>query len=304
MRLLTRSDFDGLACGALLKELGMIDSWKFVHPKDIQDGLVEVSENDIMANIPYVKGCGLWFDHHSSESERLGSNIKFNGESRLADSAARVIYDYYGGKDRLPQFEDMIIAVDKVDAAKLTIEEVLNPVGWVLLGFMMDPRTGLGRFREFRISNYALMEILIDACRTQSIDEILLNPDVSERAELYYEQDALFREMVKEHTLIYGNAIVTDLRGVDTIYAGNRFVIYSLYPQANISLWIVDGRGKLNCPIAVGHSIINRTSKTNVGALMLKYGGGGHHQVGTCQVDYDDASLVISELVKAINLDG
>jgi nanoRNase/pAp phosphatase (c-di-AMP/oligoRNAs hydrolase) len=304
MRLLTRSDFDGLACCALLKELGVIDSYKFVHPKDIQDGLVEVSENDVLANIPYVPGCKLWFDHHSSELERLGSGIVFEGCSRLEDSCARVIYEYYGGKEKLPHFETMVTAVDKVDSAKLTAEEILSPQGWVLLGFIMDPRTGLGRYRQFRIANYQLMEEMIEACRVQDIDEILQNPDVQERVKLYYEQDALFREMARKYTKVYGNAIVTDLRGVETIYTGNRFLIYSLYPEQNISLWIVDGRGKLNCPIAIGHSILNRTSKTNVGALCLKYGGGGHPQVGTCQVDYDDADRVIGEIIEKINADG
>ncbi len=304
MRLLTRSDFDGLACGALLKEIGIIDSCKFVHPKDLQDGLVEVSENDVLANVPYVKGCKLWFDHHSSESTRLGSEIVFEGESRIADSAARVIYDYYGGKARFPQFDAMIEAVDKVDAAKISAEDILNPTGWILLGFIMDPRTGLGRFREFRISNYELMETLIDACRKSTIDEILEMPDVKERAKLYFEQNALFIEMVKAHTKTDGNVIISDLRDVDPIYSGNRFIVYSLFPQQNISLWIVDGRNKQNCPIAVGHSIINRTSKTDVGALMLKYGGGGHRQVGTCQVNYDDTSRVIAELVSTMKTDG
>lgn len=304
MRLLTRSDFDGLACGALLKELGIVDSWKFVHPKDIQDGLVEVTGDDVLANVPYVPGCKLWFDHHSSESERLGANISFEGESRLADSAARVIYEYYGGKARLPHFEDMIVAVDKVDAAKLTREEILDPTGWVLLGFLMDPRTGLGRFRQFRISNYALMEDLMEACRTQNIEQIMENPDVIERIALYFEQNELFRGMIQAHTKTRGNVIVTDLRGVEPIYTGNRFLIYSLFPDQNISIWAVDGRAKLNCPIAVGHSVLNRTSQTDVGALMLKHGGGGHRQVGTCQVPYEDADRVIDALVAKMNEDG
>ncbi len=304
MRLLTRSDFDGLACAALLKELGVIDHWKFVHPKDLQDGIIEVTENDVLANVPYVEGCKMWFDHHSSEQDRLGADIVFEGESRHEDSAARVIYEFYGGKNRLPHFEEMIVAVDKVDAAKLTKDEILNPEGWVLLGFIMDPRTGLGRFRNFRISNYELMETLIDSCRTQNITEILANPDVAERVELYFEQDALFRAMVEEHTFTRGNVIVTDLRNVDTIYTGNRFLIYSLYPEQNISIWVVDGRNKQNCPIAVGHSVINRSSKTNVGSLLLKYGGGGHNQVGTCQVEYDDATQVLSELIAKMNADG
>ena len=303
MRLLTRSDFDGLACAALLKELGVIDHWKFVHPKDMQDGLEEVTGNDVLANVPYVKGCGLWFDHHSSEEERLGKDIVFEGASRIEDSAARVVYEYYGGKDKMGKFESMVKAVDKVDSAKLTKEEILNPDGWVLLGFIMDPRTGLGRFRDFRISNYELMEFLIDECANKSIDEILSNPDVQERVKLYFEQDELFRKMIAEHTTVDGNVIITDLRGVDPIYTGNRFTIYSLYPEQNISIWAVDGRNKQNCPLAVGHSILNRTCKTNVGALMLKHGGGGHFQVGTCQVPYSDADIVIRELVEAMKSD-
>ena len=303
MRLLTRSDFDGLACATILKEQGIIDHWKFVHPKDVQDGLIEVTDQDVLANIPYVKGCRMWFDHHSSEQERLGMDIVFEGVSRLEDSAARVIYEYYGGKEKIPQFETMVQAVDKVDSAKLSKEEILNPEGWVLLGFIMDPRTGLGRFRNFRISNYELMENLIDDCATKNIDEILQSPDVVERSELYFEQDALFREMVAAHTRVDGNAIITDLRNVETIYSGNRFLIYSLYPEQNVSVWAVDGRGNLNCPIAVGHSILNRTCKTDVGALMLRFGGGGHFQVGTCQVDYADADAAIEAIVGKLKED-
>ncbi len=283
MRLLTRSDFDGLACAVLLKELGVIDTLKFVHPKDIQDGLVEVSSDDVLANVPYVPGCGMWFDHHSSEKERLGQNLHFTGDSRIADSAARVIYDYYQGDARLPKFAEMITAVDKVDSAKLSIDEIQNPTGWVLLGFIMDPCTGLGRFRNFRISNYELMEKLIDACHSQTIDQILRDPDVKERIDLYQEQDALFKDMVAKMSKTNGNVIVSDLRGVRTIHAGNRFLVYSVFPEQNISLWIVDGKNKENCAIACGHSVLNRTSHTDVGSLMLKYGGGGHKQVGTCQ---------------------
>ena len=303
MRLLTRSDFDGLACAALLKELGVIDHWKFVHPKDLQDGMIEVTDNDVLANVPYVKGCKMWFDHHSSENERLGSDIVFEGESRIEDSAARVIYEYYGGREKLQKLEKMVAAVDKVDSAKLTKDEIQNPEGWVLLGFVMDPRTGLGRFRDFRISNYELMEFLIDECASKDIEEILCNPDVRERVNLYFEQEALFREMLARYTRIDGNAIITDLRGVDTIYTGNRFTIYGLYPEQNISLWIVDGRGKQNCPIAVGHSILNRTCKTDVGSLMLKYGGGGHFRVGTCQVAYEHADKTIDEIMGVIKAD-
>ncbi|MCL2054698.1 MAG: exopolyphosphatase [Oscillospiraceae bacterium] len=283
MRLVTRSDFDGLACGALLKDVGIIDHWQFAHPKDLQDGLIEVTPKDCLANVPYVEGCGLWFDHHSSEFERTELAGKYVGESRLEDSCARIIYDYYGGKARFSHYEDMMIAVDKVDAGKLTREEILNPSGWILVGFLMDPRTGLGRWRNFTISNYQLMEKLIDCCRTMSTDEILELPDVKERIEIYLEQNEKFIEMVKKYTRVEKDVIISDLRGVDPIYSGNRFVIYSLYPEQNISAWIVSGRGGKGCAAAVGYSILNRSSNVNVGRLMLKYGGGGHHNVGTCQ---------------------
>lgn len=303
MRLLTRADFDGLACGALLKELGVIDSWTLVHPKDMQDGKVEVTDNDVLANVPYVPGCKMWFDHHVSEKERLG-DIKFEGDSRHADSAARVIYDYYDGDNKLPRFREMVKWVDKVDSAQLSIDEIQNPSDWILLGFIMDPRTGLGRFRKYTISNLQLMEKLIEKCRTNTIEQILADPDVAERIKVYREQNDLFKEMVKKVTRTDGNVIVSDLRGVETIHAGNRFIIYAMYPEQNISLWAVDGRQKMNCPIAVGHSIVNRTSKTDVGALMLKHGGGGHRQVGTCQVPYADADKVIAELVEKMKRDG
>jgi len=303
MRLLTRSDFDGLACAVILKELRIIDSWKFVHPKDLQDGIIDVTDNDVLANVPYVKGCKMWFDHHSSENARLGEDLVFEGESRIADSAARVIYEYYGGKDKIPQFETMVVATDKVDSAKLSASEILNPQNWVLLGFIMDPRTGLGRFREFRISNYELMENLIDECAKKPIEEILKNPDVQERVELYFEQDCCFKEMLVNHTKTEENIIVTDLRDVEAIYTGNRFLIYSLFPEQNVSVWIVDGRNKQNCSIAVGHSVLNRTCKTNVGALMLKHGGGGHNQVGTCQVAYEDTDKVIEDIINTMKAD-
>jgi nanoRNase/pAp phosphatase (c-di-AMP/oligoRNAs hydrolase) len=300
MRLLTRSDFDGLACGALLEFLGLIDEWKFVHPKDIQDGLVEATDNDILANIPYIKGCKLWFDHHSSETERLGKKVYFDGVSKRAPSCARVVYDYYGGDAKLGRFRTMIEYVDKVDSGNLTADEILDPKGWILLGFIMDPRTGLGRFRNFTISNYDLMKELALACTKKTIDQILAMPDVKERLDVYFEQHNLFIEMIKTRARVDKNVIITDLRGVDPIYAGNRFLIYTLFPEQNISLWVVDGRNKVNAAITVGYSILNRTATVDVGSLLLKYGGGGHHQVGTCQVAYEDASRVIDEIVEKL----
>lgn len=300
MRLVTRSDFDGLACGALLLEAGIIDSWKFVHPKDLQDGLFEVGDNDCLANVPFVEGCALWFDHHSSEQERLELNGKYNGESRPAPSCARIIYEYYGGRERFPQFDDMMEAVDKVDSGNLIIDEVLNPKGWILIGFLMDPRTGLGRWRQFTVPNYKLMEGLMKACHTMTTNEILNLSDVKERIEVYNEQTEKFKEMVKKYTRVEGNVIISDLRGVDPIYTGNRFMIYSMYPEQNISAWIVNGKGGLGCSAAVGYSILNRTSNIDVGHLMLKYNGGGHKQVGTCQFSDENMETELPKMLKEL----
>lgn len=297
MRLLTRSDFDGLACAVFLKEAGVIDHWKFVHPKDLQDGLIEVTQDDCLANVPFVEGCGLWFDHHSSEEERNAYKGKYKGESRYSPSCAHIIYDYYGGRERFPRYDDLLEAVDKVDSANLTFEEVLHPNDWILLGFIMDPRTGLGRFRNFRISNYALMEEMINWCSTMNIHEIMAEADVRERIELYWDQTEKFIDMVKQHTTVQNKIIISDLRGIDPIYTGNRFLIYGLYPDANISVWIVNGKGGKGCSAAVGYSIMNRTCTIDVGALMLKYGGGGHRVVGTCQFSDDTMEENLEQLL-------
>ncbi len=300
MRLVTRSDFDGLACGALLLEAGVIDHWMFAHPKDLQDGLVEITENDCLANVPYVPGCGMWFDHHSSEMERLELAGKYKGESRITPSCARIIYEYYGGKEKFPNFDDMMIAVDKVDSGNLTIDEIMNPTGWILVGFLMDPRTGLGRWRKFTVSNYQLMEKLMVACKDKTTEEILAMPDVIERIEVYNEQTENFKKMVTEHTRVEGKVIITDLRGVEPIYTGNRFMIYSMYPEQNISAWIVSGRGGMGCSAAVGYSIINKTCDVNVGSLMLKYHGGGHKKVGTCQFTDENMATELPKMLEEL----
>ncbi|RKN84875.1 exopolyphosphatase [Paenibacillus ginsengarvi] len=305
MRLITRSDFDGLVCAMLFKKLGMIDEMKFVHPKDVQDGLIEVTENDILANVPYAPGCGLWFDHHSSELIRGGDSIKFEGETRIAPSAARVVYDYYGGRDKFgPELDDIMAGVDKADAAQFSRDDILHPAGWDLLSFIMDARTGLGRYRDYRISNYQLMEDLVHHCAVLPVGDIMQLPDVQERVKRYFELDGQYQEMLAAHTRTDGNVIVTDLRGVDPIFPGNRFMIYALYPEQNISIWIVDGKNKQNCVFACGHSIVNRGCKTDIGALMLSYGGGGHVAAGTCQVAYESADEVLAQLVATMNSNG
>lgn len=303
MQLLTRSDFDGLICATLLKHLGLIDSYRFVHPKDVQDGKYAVTMDDVLANVPFVPGCGLWFDHHSSEQERLG-DVPYAGRYAVAPSCARVIWDYYGGYDAFPyHFDEMMAAVDRCDSGNLTHDDIEHPSGWVLLSFIMDPRTGLGRYRDYRISNYQLNEALVDYCRTMPIDEILALPDVQERVARYWEQDALFREMIRANATQDGNAVVLDLRRQDEIYTGNRFTIYTMFPGANISLLVTMGFKGQNTVITCGHSITNRTCTTDVGSLMLQYGGGGHRAVGTCQVEHEDADRVIAQMLARINGD-
>ncbi|MDR0785899.1 MAG: exopolyphosphatase [Treponema sp.] len=301
MRLITRSDFDGLACSALLEALGLVNEWLFVHPKDIQDGKVVATDNDIVANVPYIKGCKLWFDHHSSETERLGKDVYFEGVSRPAPSCARVVYEYYGGDERLKQFSELIRYVDKTDSADLSIDEIMNPKEWILLGFIVDPRTGLGRIHNFTISNFELMKKLSHGELAKPVEEILSLPDVKERVDVYFEQQSLFIESMKKYAKAQGKVIVVDLRGVESIPAGNRFLLYTLFPEQNISVWTVDGKQKQNSVITVGYSIVNKTSTIDVGSLMLKYGGGGHKQVGTCQVPYADAERVMAEIIAEAN---
>ncbi len=303
MRLLTRSDFDGIACAVLLKEMGLMDEMVYAHPKDLQAGDVAVTKDDILANVPYVEGCGLWFDHHSSEEERLNLEGRYEGRSMRAPSAARVICDYYG-PEKFEKFAEMLEYVDKVDSGQLTEEEILNPTGWVLLGFICDPRTGLGYHKEYRISNLQLMHDLMGYLGEKSIDEILVLPDVQERVQRYIENDERCKQFLQEHSRVDGPVVITDARGVGQLPPGNRFLVYSLYPATNISIRLIDGKGKEFVALSVGYSVLLRTSTVDVGSLMLRYGGGGHRMVGTCQVPYADADRVLGEVIAAIKAEG
>jgi nanoRNase/pAp phosphatase (c-di-AMP/oligoRNAs hydrolase) len=307
MRLLTRSDFDGLACAVLLVEVGVVDDYKFVHPKDLQDGLVEVDENDVLANVPFVPGCGLWFDHHSSERERLGIMEKhdFEGSSMIVPSCARVIYDYYGGAKTFAKFDEngMMEAVDKCDSGQLAMDDILRPDGWVMLSYLMDPRTGLGYHKDYRVSNYSLMADLIQYCRTMSAEHILTLPDVVERVDRYYAQEEAYEAMLRRCAHTEGNVLVLHLLDEDELAPGNRFKEYALWPGQNISLRIFWGQRRENVVFSCGHSILNRSSQTNVGELMLHYGGGGHTRVGTCQVPISKWKQVRNELIEAMRED-
>jgi oligoribonuclease NrnB/cAMP/cGMP phosphodiesterase (DHH superfamily) len=300
MRLLTRSDFDGICCAVLLEDLGVVDEMVYAHPKDLQDGKITVTENDVLANVPYVEGVGMWFDHHSSEEERL-SMVSFKGVSDQAPSTARLIYDYYDGHEKLTKFDEMMKYVDKVDSADLSEDEILNPEKWVLLGLICDPRTGLGYHQDFKTSNLELMQNLVQYIRTMNIDEILEHDDVKERVAKYFENDAKCKEFIKETSRVEGKVVVQDTRGMDAMPPGNRFLVYSLFPDTNISVRILDAKGAESVSISVGHSITNKTSDIDVGSLMLHFGGGGHTKVGTCQVPSAEAESVLKEIVEACN---
>ncbi len=305
LRLLTRSDFDGSVCAAILEELGLIDDILYVHPKDMQDNKIEVNQNDILANVPFVAGCGLWFDHHSSESERLQLTGNFKGASKAAPSAAQVIYDYYKHNniyaDKLKKFKPLIQIVGKADSAQFTRADILRPAGWAMLAFIADPRTGLGYRRRFTISNFELMKKLPRLLRTKKIGDILKLTDFQERVRLYHEENKKYEQLITQTARTEGDAIVIDLRDSKDIPVGNRFLEYVLYPGQNISIRIVDGKNKQFAMISVGHSIINPTSTIDVGLLTLNYGGGGHKKVGTCQVPYSDVDRVVGEMLDVIN---
>jgi nanoRNase/pAp phosphatase (c-di-AMP/oligoRNAs hydrolase) len=301
-RLVTRSDFDGLVCAVLLRHLDLIDEITFVHPKDVQDGAVEITKRDILTNLPFAPGAHLVFDHHHSEMLRNEGPISNYVIDPDAPSAARVIYGYYGGAERFPKVSaELMHAVDQADSAAYALGDILEPRGWALLNFLMDSRTGLGRFREFRISNYQLMMLLIDACIDhQDVNEILALPDVSERADLYRDCSAMFVEQLHRISHLEGDVVVVDLRDEETIHAGNRFMIYALYPEARVSVHIIWGRQKINTVFACGKSILDRTSPVDIGEVMLGYGGGGHVAAGTCQIPHEDSERVLREIIEAL----
>lgn len=303
-RLVTRSDFDGLACAMMLRELDLVDEIKFVHPKDVQDGKVELTENDITTNLPYDPRVGIAFDHHESEVDRL--KAKETGGKLIIDatkrSAARVVYEYYGGPKVFTKVsEELMAAVDKGDSADFTMDEILHPTGWVLLHYLMDPRTGLGRFRNFRISNYDLMMELISYCVDHNIDEILELPDVKERVDLYFDEANQFEAQLKRIAQVHDKVVVLDLRNEEVIHAGNRFMIYALYPETQISIHVAWGFKQQNTAVMIGKSIVNRGSNADIGALCLRYGGGGHRNAGTCQLENDQVDAELPNIIAALN---
>ena len=298
-RLVTRADFDGVVSGSLLLELGLINEVMFAEPKEMQDGKVAITSNDITANLPFVEGVHLCFDHHLSETHRMDHRANHIIEAN-APSAARVIYNHYGGKEAFPEIsEELMAAVDMADSAQYAEDQILAPDPWTLLNFILDPRTGLKAFEHFTISHEQLMKDMMVYCRHHPVAEILVIPDVEERVHLYLEHEEKSELQLRRCVTEFGKTLVIDLRDEPTIFAGNRFTVYAIYPECNVSVQVThtkDGRTML----AVGKSILDRSSTIEIGPLMLEYGGGGHAAAGSCIVDNDKAEHVIKEVVERL----
>lgn len=299
-RLVTRPDFDGVCCGALLEEEGLVSDVLFVHPREIQHGEVEIGPNDILANLPHHPNAHLVFDHHISEIARVGDGVTNHVIDGTAPSAARVIYEYYGGGSHFTEIDpEMIEAVDIADSAAFTMEDVLIPEDWLLLHFIVDPRTGLEDFKTFEVPRDVMMRALITYCRHTPISEIIEHPDVSERTETYLYYNEFAELQLVRCSEMRGDVVITDYRKEEPTYPVNRFMVYGIYPDATNSISLRPGLHDGMTEIAAGRSILNRASHVNLGAIMLKHGGGGHAAAATCQVPDDK----VAETVEAILAD-
>jgi len=296
-RLITRSDFDGLVCAMILKELDMLEDIMFVHPKDMQDGMIDVNEKDISTNVPYLPGVYLAFDHHISEKGTKAVNYINKPD---AASTARVLYEYFGGASRLKISEELMAAVDKFDSAQYTMDDIVNPKGWVMLSYLLDARTGLGRFRNFRITNYDLMMMLLNYCPDHTIDEVMRLPDVQERVKMYYEHEKLFRDQLKGCAEVVKDVVILHLKNCDPIYVGNRFYVYTLFPQATVSIHEMWGLKKRNTVFTLGKSIVNRSSNKDLSAICKKHGGGGLMNAATCQVPNGLADGILEDILQQL----
>lgn len=294
MRLVTRADLDGMTCAILLSEVENIEEVDFAHPKDVQDGKTTLTKNDILANLPFDERAGMWFDHHISQADASWND--FAGAYDVAPSAARVIANHYKSP-KFSRFEALLEATDKMDAAELTKDDIVAPKGWILIGYTLDPRTGLSDFRPY-------FRHVMDMAKSKHPEEILKDPQVAERVAKLRAEEQTFIASLKENSRADGNVVITDFRGKDNLPHGNRFLIYTLFPQQNVSLRVADGFNKKFVSIQVGHSILNRTCKTNVGELLIEHGGGGHFGAGTCQPPSEEANDVIKSIVGVLKENG
>jgi len=301
-RLLTRSDLDGLICAVLVKYIGIVDEIKLIdHPSQMQAREVEVTDRDITTNLPYVPGVNMAIDHHLSETLRNQKDPRHIIDPE-APSAARVVYNYYGGKENFPPFfDEMMAAVDKADSGQFSRNEILYPKDWPLLNFLVDQRTGIEDWGKFRIPEEQFKLELIDYCMRMRIRDILAVPDVKERIDVYFAYEKQYKEQLKARATLVSNIVVLDFRDEPVRYPGNRFIIYALYPACNVSILIRRDAEDGRITFSVGKSIINPTSTVNIGEIMLHYGGGGHRAAGACHVENDQAERVYQELIATLS---
>jgi nanoRNase/pAp phosphatase (c-di-AMP/oligoRNAs hydrolase) len=293
MRLVTRGDLDGLTCAVLISLNEAVEDFLLAHPQDITDGRLDVQPTDILANLPYHPRCALWFDHHMHTATPAAPPPDFRGSFGEAPSAARLVYEYYGGEEKMPQLADVVRETDRLDSADLTAQDILAPAGYIQLGLTLDSRTGLGTFEDYF---FTLMALLL---RNTPVKEILAHPQVNKRCEVMAQEDAAFREALRDHSTVDGNVVITDFRDIDHPPIGNRFLVYALYPEVNVSVRLHWGPGREYPMLLVGHSVLNRTCRTNVGELCARYGGGGHRGAGSVPLmDEPDqqVQLIVAEL--------
>jgi nanoRNase/pAp phosphatase (c-di-AMP/oligoRNAs hydrolase) len=301
MRLVTRGDLDGLTSAVIITMKEPVDDILLVHPQDITDKAVEIRGDDILSNLPYDPRCGMWFDHHLLTDNNEKPAEGFRGKYGLAPSAARLVYEYYLERDpndeALRKLEVLVHETDRLDAAQLTPEDVENPRDYILLGYTIDSRTGLGSFEEY-------FRKLVEWLKTMSIQEVLEMPDVRERVERLRADQEEFKRLLARNSFQLNNVVITDLREIERLPSGNRFLVYSLFPEANVSLRVHWGPRHGSVIAAVGHSIFNRTCKTSVGDLMSRFGGGGHRGAGTCVLPIEQAADAIDEILFELQANG
>jgi len=301
MRLVTRGDMDGLTSAVIISLMEPIDEILLVHPQDITDKKVPIRGDDILANVPYDSRTGMWFDHHLLTDSNEKPPPNFKGRYRIAPSAARLVYEYYLEKNpkdpRLLRLETLVDETDRLDAAQLTRDDVEHPRDYILLGYTIDGRTGLGPFESY-------FKRLVEWLKTMSIEEVLQQPEVKERVERIRHEQEEFKRILQRNSFRLNNVVVTDLREIERLPAGNRFLIYTLFPDTNVSLRVHWGPAHHSVIAAVGHSIFNRTCKTSVGDLMSRYGGGGHQGAGTCVLPLEKAADAIDEILFELQANG
>ncbi len=301
MRVIYRGNLDGVVCAVILKEVGLCDDVKIVHPTDLQEGRIDITGEDIICDLPYHPNCNMWFDHHSSELDKPNFPKEFTGVADVAPSAAGLVYKYFlPDFPELKKYEDLVYETDLIDSAQLTQEQVMNPEGTFLLGFLLDSRTGLGYYKDFRINNFIWVNRVIDWLTQHSVLDILDMEDSVERIAKYREMQIVAERFYLDNSILDRNVIITDIRE-KKIPPGNRFLIYSLagLAKGNISVRLASGKnGEFNM-ISVGYSIFVKTSNVHVGKICQQYGGGGHKRAGTCQPSIEDTERIFKEIIHA-----